>query len=205
MAEPGPIVGEGGASSPERPRRRRRWRPLVRSLHRDVGYLAIGLTVVYALSGLAVNHVEDWDPSMVPVDETHALPTDLPDDDAGMAKAVLASLGITEAPSEVFRIDPDRLDIVLETRTLHMNEAKGQVLEEGQRPRPVFHLVNWLHLNRGKKAWTYFADGYAVFLLFLATSGLFMIPGRKGLVGRGGLLALVGALVPILYVTLSSQ
>ena len=40
-----------------------------------------------------------------------------------------------------------------------------------------------------KKAWTYFADGYAVFLLFLALSGLFMIPGRKGLFGREGLKA----------------
>ena len=32
-----------------------------------------------------------------------------------------------------------------------------------------------LHLNRGKKAWTYVADTYAVILLYLAVSGLFMI------------------------------
>jgi hypothetical protein len=58
-------------------------------------------------------------------------------------------------------------------------------------------------LNRGKKAWKYVADGYAVFLLFLAASGLFMIPGRKGIMGRGAILALLGALVPVLYVVLS--
>jgi hypothetical protein len=42
-----------------------------------------------------------------------------------------------------------------------------------------------------------------VLLLFLATSGLFMLPGRKGLLGRGAILALLGAAVPIVYVVLS--
>ncbi len=36
-----------------------RWRPTLRALHRDIGYLAVGLTFVYAASGLAVNHIED--------------------------------------------------------------------------------------------------------------------------------------------------
>jgi hypothetical protein len=62
------------------------------------------------------------------------------------------------------------------------------VLEDGQKPRLLLRIANWLHLNRGKKAWTYFADGYAAFLLILATTGLFMLPGRKGLIGRGGIL-----------------
>ncbi len=33
--------------------------------------------------------------------------------------------------------------------------------------------------------------------------GLFMIPGRKGLLGRGALIAALGAAVPIGYVVLS--
>jgi hypothetical protein len=47
------------------------------------------------------------------------------------------------------------------------------------------------------------ADGYAGFLLFLATSGLFMLAGRKGLLGRGAVLVTLGAAVPFLYVVLS--
>ena len=39
--------------------------------------------------------------------------------------------------------------------------------------------------------------------LYLAISGLFMIPGRKGLVGRGALIAALGAAVPVGYVVLS--
>jgi hypothetical protein len=40
-------------------------------------------------------------------------------------------------------------------------------------------------------------------LLFLALSGMFMIKGKKGLIGRGAILVVLGAAVPILYVTLS--
>ena len=39
-------------------------------------------------------------------------------------------------------------------------------------------------------------------LLFLALSGMFMLPGRKGLAGRGALLVGVGLAVPVLYVVL---
>ena len=45
-------------------------RPWIRAVHRDLGYLAVGLTLVYALSGLAVNHVSDWDPSFQSYERT---------------------------------------------------------------------------------------------------------------------------------------
>ena len=45
-------------SGPRQSRRFRiRWRPWLRAIHRDVGYFSVGLTFIYALSGLAVNHI----------------------------------------------------------------------------------------------------------------------------------------------------
>ena len=38
----------------------KRWRAWLRAFHRDFGYLAIGFTVIYAVSGIAQNHIEDW-------------------------------------------------------------------------------------------------------------------------------------------------
>jgi hypothetical protein len=38
------------------------WRQLNRAVHRDVGYLCAGLTVVYALTGVLLNHLHDWNP-----------------------------------------------------------------------------------------------------------------------------------------------
>ncbi|MEM9691022.1 MAG: hypothetical protein AAGA56_00620 [Myxococcota bacterium] len=40
-------------------------------------------------------------------------------------------------------------------------------------------------------------------LLFLAVSGSLMLPGRKGLRGRGGVLIAIGAAVLNFYMTLS--
>ena len=39
------------------------WRRLNNLLHRDIGYVAVGLTLAYAISGLAVNHKADWNPN----------------------------------------------------------------------------------------------------------------------------------------------
>jgi hypothetical protein len=184
-------------------KRRFQWRPWLRALHRDAGYFIIGLTIIYALSGLAVNHIADWDPSFKQIERTHQVPTPLPEDDEEAATQVTQSLGVDEKPDDVYRSEDTQLDIVFEKRTFHVNTETGKVVEEGQDPRFFFRMANWLHLNRGKKAWTIVADGYAVLLLFLALSGLFMIPGRKGLIGRGAVVAILGAAVPIAYVTWS--
>jgi uncharacterized protein len=195
--------GAARAKAPATRRRKLNIRPYLRALHRDIGYFAVGLTIVYATSGLAVNHLKDWDPNFKQINRTHQLVLPLPSDDDAAAKSALGALDVHEEPREVYRASPTQLDIVFDKRTFHVDTTSGVVHEEGQAARPLLRAANWLHLNRGKKAWTYVADSYAVFLLFLAISGLFMIPGKKGLLGRGAIVALAGAAVPILYVVLS--
>ena len=38
-------------------------RKLNRVTHRDIGYLITGMTIIYALSGIALNHKHDWNPN----------------------------------------------------------------------------------------------------------------------------------------------
>lgn len=180
-----------------------KWRPLVRTLHRDAGYLAVGLTFVYAASGIAVNHVAEWDPNFRNFQTTHELGGPLAGSDDEVATKVRAQLAIKDEPREVYREGESQLDVLFDRRTLHVNTATGHVVDEGQKPRGLLRLANWLHLNRGKKAWTYVADTYAAGLLFLAVSGMVMLPGRKGFLGRGAVLVAVGAAAPILYVVFS--
>jgi hypothetical protein len=152
---------------------------------------------------LAVNHVADWDANFENVTRNYTVqiaPGAQSDDD--LAATIAASAGITDKPKEVYR-EGDDLEILYDHRTLHVDLPSGKVVDEQQKPRFFLRVANWLHLNRGKKAWKYFADGYAAGLLLLATSGLFMIPGKKGLFGRGAVFVAIGVAIPVLYVTLS--
>jgi hypothetical protein len=182
----------------ERAQKRFQWRAWLRAFHRDVGYTAVGLTFVYALSGLAVNHVADWDPNFTDSSSTHELGGPLPDDDDAAKTLILGKLKIDETPREAYR-EGDEFEVLFEHRTLHVAVATGHVVDEGQKPRFFLRAANWLHLNRGKTAWKYFADAYAVGLLFLAVSGMFMIAGKRGLIGRGAFFVAAGAAVPIVY------
>ncbi|MFO0632836.1 MAG: PepSY-associated TM helix domain-containing protein [Nannocystaceae bacterium] len=193
-------MADGGAPAPVR---RFKLRPWLRALHRDLGYLAVGLTLVYAISGLAVNHVADWNPSFAAIEREYDVPAPLPDDDQAAAAVLARAAGITDAPIDVYRVSDDELEVAFEQRTLHANPRTGHVFEEGESPRPFLRVANWLHLNRGKKAWIWFADGYALGLLVLATTGLFMIPGRKGLLGRGAVIAAIGVALPLGYLWLA--
>ncbi len=184
--------------------------PKLRQLHRDVGYLLVGLTFVYALSGLAVNHIADWDPSFVQTAETYPLPASIdrsPIDPADDSKSRVLGERIARELDlgpvlEVYASSPTELDLTLETGQLTVALDRGSADYSGQRPRPFLRLANWLHTNRGKKAWTFIADAYAILLVGLATSGLFLVRERR-FFGRKTVLVAVGALTPILYVALS--
>ena len=196
-------MAEPAAAAPAERKKKALWRPWVRAIHRDIGYVVVGLTFIYALSGLAVNHITDWsdgDPSF----RTYSRTIDVKDipsgEDAAIADELRRRLGIRETPREVYRASPDQLDVLFDKRSLHLDLAKGTLVDEGQEPRLFLRAANWLHLNRGKKAWTYVADAYAAGLLLLATSGMLMIAGKKGFLGRGAVLVLAGILIPVLYV-----
>jgi hypothetical protein len=179
-------------------------RALLRALHRDLGYLAVGLTLVYALSGLAVNHIGQWDPNFTDFRRVVELgPLTGAGDDDAIVRLVAQKLAIDEKPRDSYRASPTQLDVTYAKRTVHIDPSTGHVVEEGQKPRFLLRVANWLHLNRGKQAWTYAADAYAAALLFLSLSGIFMIKGRRGIVGRGAFFVLAGVAIPIAYVTLS--
>ena len=180
---------------------KKRWRGWLRSLHRDIGYLAVGFTFIYAVSGLAINHIKDWDPNFHATEKTLSIapiPPDLPDADA--VKRVTDATG-TGAPDDVFRAgDEIRLSYSSGTQVTVVGE---QVTVQARKPRFFLRVANWLHYNRGKAAWTIVADIYALMLLYLAISGLFMIKGKLGLRWRGTILVGLGVAVPVAYVVLS--
>lgn len=176
------------------------WRRLLIASHRDVGYLLVGLTIAYAVSGVAVNHAEDWNPTYAIRKETHALGPLPKGDLPAAARVALERLDISEAPESIVPAGPDRVRIFLQNRTLTVDVTTQEASDERVSPRPFLAQVNFLHLNRGKGIWTWLADLYAVGLIFLALSGMFLVKGRLGLGGRGLWLLLAGLVPPIVFV-----
>lgn len=181
-----------------------RLRKLIIATHRDVGYFVAGLTVMYAVSGIAVNHIEDWNPNYVLSAETvslGALPVDVAAPE--LAAEVLRRMQITAEPRSALRIGPDQLKVFLANRTLTVSLPDGTVRDERAARRAGFFQVNYLHLNHGKGIWTWLADAYAAALLVLAGTGIFIITGKKGLGGRGRWLLLAGLAVPLVYLVVT--
>ncbi len=174
----------------------RRWNNIV---HRDLGYLCFGLTIIYVISGVAVNHIGDWNPTYRITREYTNLNLDRQTEKSELVQSILIQLGETGNVKDSFQPDPDTLQIFVENNTIHANLKTGEIIQEKTRKRPLLFQVNFLHLNHPKKLWTWFADIYALALGLLAMTGLFMIRGQKGITGRGAWLVTIGIAVPLFF------
>ena len=176
-----------------------KWRRLNNVLHRDVGYLIVGLTLVFGVSGLALNHRADWNPSYRQQKTARQIAPLTATDRDGPVREALSQLGVTGEPRNAFRPDPQTLQIFFENTTYAVDIPTGAVIVDAVRPRPVLFELNQMHLNAGKGVWTAIADVYAVALIMMAVTGIFVLRGKTGITGRGAWLVTLGALVPVAY------
>lgn len=180
------------------------WRKWNRLLHRDLGYLCAGLTLVYAASGLALNHVSDWNPNY-DIRRENVVLGDLPPGEPGTdawGREVLQALGVAADYRGTFRPDPATVDLFVDGGTVSVDLGTGEATVEVVRARPVLRRVNFLHLNEARRLWTWMADVYAVALFLLALTGLFVVKGRKGITGRGAWLTGMGLAIPLAFLLL---
>ncbi len=178
-----------------------KWRRAIRVFHRDVGYVATALTIIFAVSGIAVNHIDDWNPNYIVDNEVINIEPILDSVySAQVAKThVISQLNITDSVKSFFRPSPTQVDVFLEGKTISANLKTGVVSIETIKKRPLLKKMNFLHLNTPKKWWTWVSDIFAASLILLAITGLFMIKGKKGFRGRGKWLFILGMLIPILF------
>lgn len=178
------------------------WFRLNRTLHRDIGYLCIGLTIVFAVSGIALNHIADWNPNYIVerVEKPFTGNNTLSDEELNEALLGLFPFNDTVKASYWESVQQYKL-FFNEGGTLTVNFSLHTAIYERVTERVVFKQFNTLHLNEAKNGWIVFSDIYAGLLIFLAISSLFMVRGKYSPWRlKRGWLVIVGGLIPAVYI-----
>ncbi len=171
-----------------------------RATHRDLGYFFVGMILIYSLSGIAINHLDDWDPSYI-VKKWNVKTEqkiDKNDFDKSKAIAILKEIDIDNKYRKFYFPNNERLKIFFKGGNAIFDTKTGSGRVETLSKRKVFHTVNWLHYNPNFY-WKWFSDIFAVSLIILAISGMFILKGKNGLKWRGTILISIGILIPLIF------
>ena len=176
-----------------------KFRKICRTLHRELGFLVVGLTLVYAISGLAVNHAHHWDANYSRTLEHRNIDPPGTGPTVEIVPVVLERLAPSAPVKNTWRDSDEVLKVFVEGGQYDVHLVTGQVIEHGFSKRPFLFDLNFMHLNSGKAPWTGIADVYAGILILLALTGPWLINSSKGLRGRGGVMMGLGILLPVIY------
>ena len=170
----------------------------LRIIHRDLGFLMVGISLVYAISGILLNHMNDKDPAYKTIEETLVLEKNLSTD--ALTQIWTAKEGLPEL--KLVREGKMSHQVLLNGGVGIYNLETGELSYEHHTKRPFIYWINRLHYNK-VGGWTIMADVFAVALIFFAVSGLFIVSRKHGIMGRGKWYLIVGFIIPIVYIVIN--
>ncbi|MDR2473502.1 MAG: PepSY-associated TM helix domain-containing protein [Tannerella sp.] len=174
-----------------------RW---LRIIHRDLGFLMVGISLVYGISGIYLNHLHGSnDPAFRTEEKMLTLP----------AAMTVGELEVdwsarTDVPKlkKIMPVDNAHYRLMLDGGIGVYSVADGRLDYEVYHKRFIVYWLNRLHYNK-VKGWLSIADIFACSLIFLALSGIFIVRGKRGIVGSGKWWLMAGLAVPVIYVIIN--
>jgi len=171
----------------------------LRAWHRDLGFLMVGISLVYAISGILLNHMGEKDLAFKTEEKMVQVPANMSDSELS---AYWNKQDDLPQLKKVFTIDEEHSRLMLDRGVGIYSRGKGVVDYEKHSVRKFIFWINRLHYSK-VKGWNIMADFFAASLIFFAVSGLLIVKGKHGISGRGKWLLILGILIPIIYVMLS--
>jgi len=168
---------------------------LLRIIHRDLGFLVVGVTLVYGISGILLNHMKGKDPAFRTEAKNLQLPANLSNaelSDAWQADKSLPPL------KRIMQIDETNSRVFIDGGVGVYDSSTGSLSYERHKKRVLVYWINRLHYNK-VNGWSPVADFFAGSLILLAITGLFIVKGKRGITGSGKWYLLIGLLIPILF------
>jgi len=168
---------------------------LLRIIHRDLGFFVVGFTLVYAISGIILNHLSNKDPAFRTETKTIQFSANMTETELSDAWFADKNLPVLK---RVMRMDESRLRLFIEGGTGVYQVSTGSLYFEKHKKRVLIYWINRLHYNK-VKGWSPVADFFAGSLILLAMTGLFIVKGKRGIAGTGKWYLILGILIPILF------
>lgn len=172
--------------------------------HRDLGYFFSALIIIYSISGIALNHVDDWNSDFILVKKTIKLDKTYSANEITDEKVTEFSKMVGEDQFTVYDFPTkDQVKIYYTSATLHVYLDKNEGLYEHVAKRHFFYETNVIHKN-SLKGWKWASDIFGFLLIVITVTGLFILKGKKGLKGRGKWLIAGGLIPPIVAIILQA-
>jgi len=178
-------------------------RKTLRILHRDLGYFIVGMTIVYALSGIILNHRHDFNPDYRIYTEELNVQTGSPQDyTRAKIENVLETLPYDLVYKKHYVNDEGLVKVFIESGELVIDPQKGAGVVRYLQRRPVIFEMNKLHKATLGTTWKWVSDIMAFILLFVAISGIFLLKGKRGFIRWGWWWMIAGFIVPLVFALL---
>jgi hypothetical protein len=177
-----------------------RIRKLLRILHRDFGYFIVGMTIVYALSGIYLNHRHDFNPDykIFIIDFKVDLPANS-ESTANDIKAALKSVDDVVVYKKHYINNAGNIKVFIENGEAVIDPETGEGTMQYLQKRPFIFSLNKLHRASLGTVWKWVSDAMAVILIFVAVSGLFLLKGKRGFNRWGWWFMAAGIVVPLVF------
>lgn len=182
----------------------KRIRKLNVATHRDLGYFFTSLIIVYCISGIALNHVDDWNPDFIIEKENITLDRKYNREEINDKKIKQFNKLVGEESHKIADFPTnDQVKIYYEDASLHiyLNQKKG--IYERVSKRHLFYEVNVLHRN-SLKGWRWASDVFALCLITMTLTGLFVLKGKHGITGRGKWFIAAGLFPPVIAIIIQA-
>ncbi len=176
-------------------------RKLLRILHRDFGYFITAMTLVYAISGIYLNHRHDFNPDYKIFFTDFTI--DKPQDGNWSAKYIeknIEALNDDIVFKKHYTNDQGLIKVFIENGEVVINPSSGEGTMQYLQKRPFIFGMNRLHRSTLGTLWKWVSDIMASVLIFVALSGLFLLKGKRGLLRWGWWLVIAGIVVPLFFV-----
>ncbi len=158
---------------------------IIRQLHRDIGFLTVGITIVFSISGIVLIY---RDTDVFRIEKTYT-------------QQLKPNLGKSELREQLdirhLRFE-DETDNLITFEQGAYNKLNGQAQYKLMEYPYIIGKLNFMHKAISREVMHWFATVYGILLMFLAISSFWMYKPNSRLFKRGIVLSSIGIVIAVL-------